>query len=174
MTRVRTAVHAEVVRALQRLTALPLSGQLVHSTKKSSSSNNTTSASHTSNGNHVLCMKSAKAGSSPRAVSKSPRARGGVDGSDSHFTDAASPRKRKKLPPHTVSNGKSESVAADSARSSEATGAGEYRNGKEGSVPAVVFMDKSSARAHADAITSHTYKAFQRVRSGICTLVCCQ
>ena len=172
VTRMRTAVHGEVVRALQRLTALPLSGPLLQSgSKKSNGSSTAVGGSQNSNGNHALGMPPAKAASSPRPLRRPPVACGGVNGTSSnlHVADATSPRKRPVLPPQSVSNGTSAPPSDGAAHSSEAVSNGKPKDGKEGSLSAVIFMDKSSARAHADAITSHTFKAFQRVCSSICS-----
>ena len=167
----RTAVHAEVVRALERLTALPLSGQLAQGgSKHPNSSNGAAGGAQTTNSNHALGVQSAKADSSPRAASKSPRGceiSNGTASSPQH-ADAASPRKKTKAPPHNVSNGVSAPTSDGATRSSEVMANGGRKIGKEGGGAAVIFMDKGSARAHADAITSHTFKAFKRVRSSLC------
>lgn len=174
MTRARAAVHAEVVRALRRLTALPLSGELIQGARKpTNSSRNAATVACNSNGN-VLGLKPAQGGSGSRAVIGSPLAHRGTDGAaaQAHSTDATSPRKGRRLQLHDARSEGSKAVGDEAAQTSEATASAQRKGGNDGCTAAVVFMDKISARAHADAITSHTYKAFQRVRSCSCRIIC--
>jgi hypothetical protein len=163
--RVRTAVHAEVVRALQRLTALPLSGALAQGAKKTTGTSDSTSTSPKSCGKNGASRCSAQQSGLSQVYTESPLARRGDNetGADAQRSDAASPTKRKRPVPRKGESRKPETGENEQEHSTDAETAGERQAAHDETTPAVVFMDNSSARAHADSITSHTYKAFQRV-----------
>ena len=165
---VRTGVHGEVARALECLSALPLSGSLAQGgSKKFKRSSSAAGGFQNSNGIREMGMPSAKVDISPQPCRKPPPASGGVNRAGSN--GVTSPRKRPVLSPQSVSFGTSAPPSDLATDSSDSVSDREHENGKEGSLSAVVFMDKGSARAHADAITFHIFKAFQRVWSSICS-----
>lgn len=161
----RTAVHGEVVRALQHLTALPLSGPIAPTMKKcASTSVHAANSTHDTNGNHSLSVKGLQDPIRPLTGPESH-----VDGdfnadSSEAPNSSMSPRKGKRL--RSLGSGSSHSNAVNDIGDSSGKAAGcDHTELNLEAQPAVVFMDKSSARAHADAITSHTHRAFQKVCS---------